>query len=342
MICLSPTSPRKIRNGRSAVTPRPLLNPTTMKGSGESMGKANSVKLSLEEQATKVCTKCGEEKSVAKFNRRRQREKNGVKKYQPKCKDCEKAYKQANKEHISKRNKQYNLDNAERYASYRKENKVRILQVAKEYRANNQEKIKEAKRKDWAENKEARSARKKIYRQENLQKCREQDARSYQKNIDTIRAKRSTPQHKEQSAKRMRDYRKRNPGLWGKYCGDRAKTDPIFRMHKLLRSRQRLAIQNKQKKGSAVRDIGCNGEDLKSHIESLFDSKMTWENAGSYWHLDHIFPLAKANMEDRVEYLAVSNWRNLQPLEAKANIAKGDKVTPAARRLFNKLVKEFS
>jgi len=342
MICLLPTSPRKIRNDGEAVTPPPFLNPTTMKGSGESMGKANSVKLSLEEQATKVCTKCGEEKSVTEFYRRRQREKNGVKKYQAKCVACAKAYKQANKEHISKRNKQYNIDNAEYYANYRKENKERILQVAKEYRANNKEKIKEAKRKDWAENKEKLSARRKIYRQENADAIKARKAAAYERDIEEIKARRKTPEYRERANARQRDYRKRNPGLWGKYCGDRAKTDPIFRMHKLLRSRQRLAIQNKQKKGSAVRDIGCNGEELKAHIESLFDANMTWENAGSYWHLDHIFPLAKANMEDRVEYLAVSNWRNLQPLEAKANIAKGDKVTPAARRLFNKLVKEFS
>lgn len=342
MICLSPTSPHIMQNDEEVVASSPFLNPHTCIESGESMGKANNSKLSLEEQATKVCNTCGFEKPVSEFYRSRSKDRNGVKKYQAKCVACVKLYKQANKEHISKRNKQYNIDNAEYYANYRKENKERILQVSKEYRANNQEKIKESKIKDWAENKEVRSAQKKKYRQENLQKCREQDARSYQKNIETIRAKRSTPQHQEQAAKWMRDYRKRNPGLWGKYCGDRAKTDPIFRMHQLLRARQKSAIKNKQKKGSAVRDLGCNGEELKSHIESLFDSKMTWENAGSYWHLDHIFPLAKADMEDRVEYLAVSNWRNLQPLEAKANCAKGDKVTPAARRLFNKLVKEFS
>ena len=38
MICLSPTSPPKIRNDGEAVTPPPFLNPHTSKGSGESMG----------------------------------------------------------------------------------------------------------------------------------------------------------------------------------------------------------------------------------------------------------------------------------------------------------------
>ena len=40
MICLLPTSPRKIRNDGEAVTSPPLLNPTTCIESGESMGKS--------------------------------------------------------------------------------------------------------------------------------------------------------------------------------------------------------------------------------------------------------------------------------------------------------------
>ena len=101
------------------------------------------------------------------------------------------------------------------------------------------------------------------------------------------------------------------------------------------------AVCNKFKNGSAVRDLGCTGKEACDHLKSLFDTKMTWDNFGSYWQIDHIFPLAAANLEDRAEFLAVNNWRNLQPLEAKANIAKGDKVTPAAQKLFDKLFKEF-
>ena len=90
--------------------------------------------------------------------------------------------------------------------------------------------------------------------------------------------------------------------------------------------------------------MGRPGNDFHElwHFEKQFDPLMTWENYGKYWHVDHIYPLAAANLSIHSELLAVINWRNLQPLEAKANLAKKDKVTPAARRLFNKLVKEFS
>ena len=69
---------------------------------------------------------------------------------------------------------------------------------------------------------------------------------------------------------------------------------------------------------------------------------MDWENRGKYWQIDHIYPMIEADLNDRVEFLAVNNWRNLQPLSAKDNISKHDEVTPEATKLFNKLKKEFS
>ena len=113
--------------------------------------------------------------------------------------------------------------------------------------------------------------------------------------------------------------------------------DTVFKLKDNLRCRIRQAIKKNYKAGSAVRDLGCNGDQLKKHLESLFDKNMTWDNWGTYWHLDHVYPLAAANLEDRTEFLAVNNWRNLQPLEAKANIVKGDTVTPEAQALFNEL-----
>lgn len=277
MICLLPTSPRKIRNDGEAVTSPPLLNPTTCIESGESMVEGNTSKLSLEEQATKVCTKCGEEKSVAEFYKK----KSGKLGRTQRCKVCRKkldrARYEANKDKILKKQKQYNTANAESI-----------------------------------------SKNKRRYRQANKERLLAKDRRYYKDNREKVLAK-NLRRHTQ-----------------------RIKQDAAYKIGYYLRSRQRYAIRGRQKIGSAVRDIGCSGEQLKAHIESLFDENMTWENAGTYWHLDHIFPLAAANLEDRAEFLAVSNWRNLQPLEAKANLAKKDKVTPAARRLFNKLVKEFS
>jgi hypothetical protein len=43
-----------------------------------------------------------------------------------------------------------------------------------------------------------------------------------------------------------------------------------------------------------------------------------------------------------MEFLAVNNWRNLQPLKIQENLDKADKVTPEAQELFDSLKEEFS
>ena len=292
MICLLPTSPRKIRNDGEAVTSPPFLNPTTRKGSGESMGKANTSKLSLEEQATKVCTKCGEEKSVEEFSRHSQI-KSG---FRPSCKQC--ASIQAKEYHKKNR-----TERLEKQRKHREQNKDRINYNSRQYYLKNKSKI---------------SVRIASYQSANADRIKEKRRLYLAKNKNKILLQKS------------------------EYDKKRKSVDQAYKLKVRLRNRLYHAIRCDAKSGSAIKALGCTAQQACEHIESLFDEKMTWQNWGTYWHLDHIFPLAKANLENRSEFLAVNNWRNLQPLAITLNIIKNDKVTPAARRLFNKLVKEFS
>ncbi len=67
-------------------------------------------------------------------------------------------------------------------------------------------------------------------------------------------------------------------------------------------------------------------EDLKLHLESKFDDKMSWCNCGSYWEIDHIGPLASfvfTSYEDE-EFKKCWSLENLQPLECTVNRNKHD------------------
>ena len=121
----------------------------------------------------------------------------------------------------------------------------------------------------------------------------------------------------------------------------RYKQDTVFRLEQVLRTRINRAIKKQSKSGSAVQDMGCTGQQACAHLESLFDEHMTWDNWGTYWQVDHVYPLSKANLEDRIEFLAVVNWRNLQPLEKSENNRKNDTVTPEAQKLFDDLKTQF-
>lgn len=52
---------------------------------------------------------------------------------------------------------------------------------------------------------------------------------------------------------------------------------------------------------------------------------MSWENYGSYWHVDHKIPCAKYDLTDPNQQKACFHFSNLQPLEASENIRKSDK-----------------
>ena len=96
------------------------------------------------------------------------------------------------------------------------------------------------------------------------------------------------------------------------------------RLSRALRSRLRLAIKNCQKAGSAVRDLGCTINELKSYLQVQFRPGMTWDNwAIDGWHIDHIKPLASFDLADREQFLQACHYTNLQPLWAEENLSKG-------------------
>jgi len=99
------------------------------------------------------------------------------------------------------------------------------------------------------------------------------------------------------------------------------------RLKNRLRVRVCHALKNNQKAGSAVRDLGCTTEELKQYLESKFQSGMTWDNWSiDGWHIDHIKPLASFDLTDRQQFLEACHYTNLQPLWAKDNIIKSDKL----------------
>jgi hypothetical protein len=52
---------------------------------------------------------------------------------------------------------------------------------------------------------------------------------------------------------------------------------------------------------------------------------MTWENQGQ-WHLDHIYPISLAKNEQEV--IKLNHYTNFQPLWAKDNLTKHNKIIP--------------
>jgi hypothetical protein len=72
-----------------------------------------------------------------------------------------------------------------------------------------------------------------------------------------------------------------------------------------------------------VTDLGCSIDELKTYLESKFELDMSWDNYGRKgWHIDHIVPLCKFDLSNKVELERACHYTNLQPLWANDNLAK--------------------
>lgn len=73
--------------------------------------------------------------------------------------------------------------------------------------------------------------------------------------------------------------------------------------------------------------LGYKLQDLIKHLESKFKPGMAWGNYGR-WHIDHIIPISLWEFESYQDREFKQCWAlcNLQPLWARENIAKKNKI----------------
>jgi hypothetical protein len=295
---------------------------------------------------TRVCRTCGVEKNLIKENWKISYvKKNGTPSFNLHCRPCmnkkilerkaafEFDYSNINYNEIrkcTKCGKAYNLKNFTK-DKWRKDGftshcnpcrKVFTQKYIKEnpnyykdYYSKNAEKEK-IRRAKWVEN--------------NRDRVLEQSKEWYQNNKERKikTTKKWVINNKEKFLKNQRDY-KRN----------RQKTDPIYKLAGKIRSRMYLAFKKKRwhKNGSNEKMLGIDYESAKLYIESLFKKNMSWDNHGE-WHIDHIIPLASADSE--AELIALSYYKNLQPLWATENKSKNDDYDPKEKEEYLKWYNE--
>ncbi len=130
------------------------------------------------------------------------------------------------------------------------------------------------------------------------------------------------------------------PGLW-KNQAEYAKwqrSDPLKRLkHGVSSSIRSMLLHNgSYKRRKSIRNyLPYTIEELKSHLESLWEPWMSWDNYGGKsneerrtWHIDHIIPHSSFPYKSMEDPLFAECWTlgNLRPLEKIENIRKGAKL----------------
>jgi hypothetical protein len=162
--------------------------------------------------------------------------------------------------------------------------------------------INQWRRKDYQDFKQDFIENKRKYREQNREKLREQNR--------ILKTK-----HKKRYNKRRNEIRRK-----------RKQTDIGFKI--LENTRRRLnEILRTYKTYKTLELLGCSVQELKSHLEKQFLDGMSWDNYGFYgWHIDHIKPCSSFDFSDPEQQKICFHYTNLQPLWAKDNISKGDKL----------------
>lgn len=115
----------------------------------------------------------------------------------------------------------------------------------------------------------------------------------------------SNPKNKEKKAKYRRAYRQR----------------PEVKARRRAEKKIASLLNGKY---STSELLSCTGQELKIHLESLWQEGMTWDNYGFYgWHIDHIKPIASFDLSDPEQVAECFHYSNLQPLWAADNLSKG-------------------
>lgn len=201
---------------------------------------------------------------------------------------CKKCCKEYNKIYREKNKNKLNENNKEYY---------------KEYYNKYKDKIKENHKIDYIKYKEKwKSTRKKYYEKN----------KSHLLEIQKKRLENPLVRKNRNKTARIRDE-------------ERSKTDINYKIKKRLRCRIWHALKGIYKTKRTEELIGCKYQEFIKYLESKFQIDMTWDNYGK-WHIDHIIPCDAFDLSLQENQEKCFHYTNLQPLWAKDNLLKSNKI----------------
>jgi hypothetical protein len=290
----------------------------------------------------KICKKCGIEKPISEYSKNIHM-KSG---FRNTCKSCSsivrKIWKQNNPEKVKESRKIWSQNKLKKIRESRElweqNNPDKVRGGKKKWKEDNIDYIIE-KRKKWKENnpdkkKENRKKRvensinpvNKFCRNCNIELCRDN---SYPSAGNAC---------KECEKQRMKDYRKNYPQKRKetklKNHRTRYNIDDLYKFKSDMRNTVYHSFKRKgyKKNSKACQILGEEWDVVKKYIESQFSEGMTWDNYGE-WVFDHKIPISIC--ETIEETIILNHYTNFQPLWAKDNLQKSDKILPEFEHLID-------
>ena len=117
------------------------------------------------------------------------------------------------------------------------------------------------------------------------------------------------------------------------------------RLTQLYRNRVRICVKTKTfPKNTHIeyeKLLGCKWDLLIIWLDFNMKPTMSWNNYGSYWHIDHVYPCSLFDFSKEENRYKCFNWTNLTPLECIENIRKSNKLDIVLIEYYKKRAIEF-
>lgn len=250
---------------------------------------------------------------------------------------------------------------------YRSSCKKCLYEKNKEYYKKNVKKINEAKRNHYKKNRDvfllkkreyANKNREKINYQASIQRIKDKEKinerqrikRNSLKNNYEFRKKENKAaldyyyKNKEKILLRLKEYRLKNKELINErkrknYRNEKnkqkriekysiTKNNPSYKINNSMKVGIYQSLKNKKDGISWTKLVNYSLDELIKHLEKQFTEEMSWDNYGSYWHIDHIIPLSAHNIISKEcnDFKRAWDLKNLRPLKAFDNLSKNNKL----------------
>jgi uncharacterized protein YdiU (UPF0061 family) len=164
---------------------------------------------------------------------------------------------------------------------------------------------------------EEKKEKQKLYYQKNKERIKERVKQYRKDNKDKI--KNSKKQYRESNIDKIKQYA-------NQYRNEKKKTNPVYKLKENIRNTIKKSIKKGgfKKLSRTEQILGCSYDDFKTHIESLWEPWMNWDNYGLYngelnygWDIDHKISLSNGKCE--IDIIKLNHYTNLQPLCSKIN-----------------------
>lgn len=107
-------------------------------------------------------------------------------------------------------------------------------------------------------------------------------------------------------------------------CRDCERDEPVAKFKRSIRARIYICLRSK-KTHHSIQYLGCSSDEYFDWIFD-YDNCCDLNNHGKLWHIDHVIPLSKFNLNNEEEQFVAFNWRNTMPLSCEKNLKKNNKI----------------